>query len=75
MMIDWARNNQVPLHIILTKSDKLKRGAIQDSLRAAQDVIKDIPMATVQEFSSLKNIGVDALAEKLDTWLDTPESQ
>jgi GTP-binding protein len=75
MMIDWARNNQVPLHIILTKSDKLKRGAIQDSLRAARDVIKDIPMATVQEFSSLKNIGVDALSGKLDTWLNTAESQ
>ena len=75
MMIDWARNNQVPLHIILTKSDKLKRGAIQDSLRTAQQIIKDIPLATVQEFSSLKNIGVDVLGAKLDSWLDSPDLQ
>jgi GTP-binding protein len=75
MMIDWARNNQVPLHIILTKSDKLKRGAIQDSLRTAQQIIKDIPLATVQEFSSLKNIGVDVLGAKLDSWLDSTEPQ
>lgn len=75
MMIDWARNNQVPLHIILTKSDKLKRGAIQDSLRTAQQIIKDIPLATVQEFSSLKNIGVDVLGAKLDSWLDSADLQ
>lgn len=71
MMIDWARNNQIPLHIILTKSDKLKRGAIQDALRTARDIIKDIPQASVQEFSSLKTIGIDVLASKLDTWLDS----
>jgi len=70
MMIDWARNNQIPLHIILTKSDKLKRGAIQDALRTAREIIKDIPQASVQEFSSLKNIGIDVLAGKLDTWLE-----
>ncbi|MDP1757356.1 MAG: ribosome biogenesis GTP-binding protein YihA/YsxC [Pseudohongiella sp.] len=71
MMIDWARNNQIPLHIILTKSDKLKRGAIQDALRTAREIIKDIPQASVQEFSSLKNIGIDVLAGKLDTWLES----
>lgn len=69
MMIDWARQNQLPLHILLTKSDKLKRGGIQDALRDARDAIKDMPNASVQEFSSLKKIGVDGLARQLDSWL------
>lgn len=73
MMIDWARNNQIPLHIILTKSDKLKRGGIQDALRTARDIIKDIPQASVQEFSSLKSVGIDVLASKLDTWLESDQ--
>lgn len=69
MMIDWARNNRLPLHILLTKSDKLKRGGIQDALRKARDAIKDMPYASVQEFSSLKKVGIDALAHQLDQWL------
>jgi GTP-binding protein len=75
MMIDWARQNQLPLHILLTKSDKLKRGGIQDALREAREAIKDMPHASVQEFSSLKKIGVDILASRLDGWLESePES-
>lgn len=71
MMIDWARQNQLPLHILLTKSDKLKRGGIQDALRVAREAIKDLPDARVQEFSSLKKTGIDVLASRLDAWLDT----
>lgn len=72
MMIDWARKNQLPLHILLTKSDKLKRGGIQDALRTAREAISDMPHASVQEFSSLKKAGIDVLARRLDSWL-TPE--
>lgn len=76
MMIDWARQNRLPIHILLTKSDKLKRGAIQDALRAAKTAIADMEDASVQEFSSLKRIGVDVLANRLDQWLaPTPDEQ
>jgi GTP-binding protein len=76
MMIDWARQNRLPIHILLTKSDKLKRGAIQDALRAAKTAIADMEDASVQEFSSLKRIGVDVLANRLDQWLaPTPNEQ
>lgn len=30
MMIDWAVQSNLPLHLLLTKSDKLKRGAAQN---------------------------------------------
>lgn len=70
MMIDWARQNQLPLHILLTKADKLKRGAIQDALRLARETIKDLPDASAQEFSSLKRVGIEVLAARLDGWLE-----
>jgi len=69
MMIDWARQNRLPLHILLTKSDKLKRGAITDAIRTAKAAIADMEDASVQEFSSLKRVGVDVLAKRLDEWL------
>ncbi|HLT63017.1 MAG TPA: ribosome biogenesis GTP-binding protein YihA/YsxC [Pseudohongiella sp.] len=74
MMINWARQNNIPLHILLTKSDKLKRGAIQDAIRTAKAAIADLEDASVQEFSSLKKTGIEILANRLDEWL-TPEPE
>jgi len=70
MMIDWARRRKLPLHILLTKSDKLKRGGVQEALGKARNAVADLPDATVQAFSSLKRIGVDVLATRLDGWLE-----
>jgi len=69
MMIDWARQNQLPLHVLLTKSDKLKRGGIQDAIKTARTVLEGLADASVQEFSSLKRQGVDVLSQRLDSWL------
>ena len=75
MMIDWARQNHLPLHILLTKSDKLKRGAIQEALRTAKAAIADMDGASVQEFSSLKRLGVEVLASRLDEWRATEPAE
>lgn len=75
MMIDWARQRKLPLHVLLTKSDKLKRGGVQDALRKAKEAIDDLPDATVQPFSSLKRSGVDILSNRLNGWLDVIESE
>ena len=40
MMIDWAVQSGLPLHLLLTKSDKLKRGAAQNTLLAVQKELK-----------------------------------
>jgi len=69
MMIDWARQNQLPLHVLLTKSDKLKRGGIQDAIKTAKAALEGLADASVQEFSSLKRHGVDVLSQRLDHWL------
>jgi GTP-binding protein len=74
MMIDWARKRQLPLHILLTKADKLKRGGVQDALTKARQALEGMPDASAQAFSSLKRSGVEVLAQRLDGWLSDPAS-
>jgi GTP-binding protein len=73
MMIDWAVQSGLPLHLLLTKSDKLKRGATQNTLLAVQKQLKGFDNVTVQLFSSLKNDGVTEVRAKLDEWLGDEE--
>ncbi|MDB9982955.1 ribosome biogenesis GTP-binding protein YihA/YsxC [Gammaproteobacteria bacterium] len=73
MMIDWAVQSGLPLHLLLTKSDKLKRGAAQNTLLAVQKELKPFSNVTVQLFSSLKNDGVSEVRAKLDEWLGDEE--
>ena len=73
MMIDWAVQSGLPLHLLLTKSDKLKRGAAQNTLLAVQKELKPFSNVTVQLFSSLKNDVVTEVRAKLDEWLGDEE--
>ena len=66
MMIDWAVQSGLPLHLLLTKSDKLKRGAAQNTLLAVQKELKPFSNVTVQLFSSLKNDGVTEVRAALE---------
>lgn len=72
-MIDWALQSELPLHVLLTKADKLKRGAAQNTLLAVQKELKAHSSVSVQLFSSLRNEGVDAARNQLSTWLSDPE--
>lgn len=74
MMIDWARQSGLPMHVMLTKSDKLKRGAAQNALLGARKQLEEIPGLSVQLFSSLQKTGVETLVTKLDEWLLPEES-
>ena len=66
MMLDWCVNSKVPIHILLTKSDKLKRGAASAAKLSALKVVKDLPSVSVQLFSSLKKVGVLELSHYLN---------
>jgi len=68
MMIDWAVSEGLPLHILLTKSDKLTRGAAQNVLLSAQRDLAALPGISLQLFSSLQKQGVDELRTQLDHW-------
>jgi GTP-binding protein len=66
MMLQWCINNDVDTNILLTKSDKLKKGAASSTKLAVKNAIKDIPNINVQLFSSLKKEGVSELCKYLD---------
>lgn len=69
MMVDWALNRELPVHILLTKSDKLSRSEVKNivlKVRKHYELAGDL--ITVQSFSSLKKDGVDLLIAKLNEW-------
>lgn len=70
MMVDWAQQCELPIHILLTKSDKLKRGAAQNTLLGIKKQLKDYPNASVQLFSSVTGTGIELARTTLTSWLE-----
>lgn len=71
-MLKWATDANMPVHILLTKADKLSRGQAGTSLLSVKKAIKTAGMSdlvSAQCYSSLKNTGVDDLKAKLQEWL------
>lgn len=69
-MLDWAVTSGLPVHVLLTKADKLKRGAAQNILLQVRKTISgDHGLVTVQLFSSLKKTGLEDLAAQISQWL------
>ncbi len=68
-MIEWCEHTQLPLHILLTKADKLNHGAAKNSLFKVQKELSEINVSvTLQLFSSLKKVGIDDVHQVLDNW-------
>ncbi len=71
VMLDWTASLELPVHVLLTKSDKLKKGPAKAALLALQKTLKEqYPHASAQLFSSLKREGLDQVWKKLDGWME-----
>ncbi len=68
MMINWATETDLPLHVLLNKADKLKHGARRQALRTAQQRLGS-PQFSVQLFSAQSGLGREQAIEKLSFWL------
>ncbi len=69
-MLGWAIEAGMPVHILLTKADKLKKGpATAALLRVRAELKEHRDLITVQLFSALKHTGHDELISVLDAWL------
>ena len=70
-MIDWCQHFGLPLHVALTKSDKLSRGAALDTLHKVAATLRReyAQPISVQLFSSLKRQGIEEAHAVLDGWL------
>ena len=71
MMVDWAVQSELPVLLLLTKADKLKRGAAQNTLLKVQRSLEGLPEIDVQLFSSLKKQGIEEARSKLSSWLES----
>lgn len=69
-MLEWFANTGKPVHVLLSKADKLTRN---EQARALADVKQRLPHfdseLTVQLFSSLKRSGIDEVEHVLSGWL------
>ena len=69
-MLDWFGTTGKPVHVLLTKSDKLSRQQQAKALKDAEIFLKNhYPNCTLQLFSSLKKIGMDEVERILGEWL------
>ena len=69
-MLNWCDHYKKPAHILLSKSDKLSRGAAGSTLQQVRKTLKaEAPHASVQIYSSLYKVGVEELEIVLNTWL------
>ncbi|WP_018416120.1 ribosome biogenesis GTP-binding protein YihA/YsxC [Teredinibacter turnerae] len=78
MMLNWAVDANMPVHLLLTKSDKLKRGAASNTLLQVNRSLKESnvqDLVSAQIFSSLKNVGVQQLEQVLTGWLNLPAAE
>lgn len=70
-MIEWCEYAQLPLHILLTKADKLKYGATKNILLKVQKELSAVNIfVSLQIFSSLKRKGIDEVHQVLDAWFE-----
>ncbi|MDR2195557.1 MAG: ribosome biogenesis GTP-binding protein YihA/YsxC [Gallionellaceae bacterium] len=68
-MLDWFAPTGKPVHILLTKSDKLSRQQATLTLnRVKSHLAEHFPFCSVQLFSSLKKIGMDEAERVIGGW-------
>ena len=63
IVIEWCDKTHTPLHILLTKADKLTRGAQNNVLLSQKERLPE--GVSIQLFSATKNIGSDILSARL----------
>ncbi|PWB49889.1 MAG: YihA family ribosome biogenesis GTP-binding protein [Nitrosomonadales bacterium] len=72
-MLEWFQPAGKPVHVLLTKSDKLSRQQATTTLRSVERELRKIcPGATAQLFSSPKHQGMEEAERVIGAWLNPP---
>ncbi len=75
-MLSWTQERNLPVHILLNKSDKLKRGKAKSTLLQIRKELKYLTNpVSIQMFSALKGDGVEELNNIIDSWIYPEESE
>jgi len=74
-LVEWAVVSHRPVHILLTKADKLSRGPAQSTLHTVRRRLTGMGgELSAQTFSSLKHQGLPEAYEVLQRWLEWPSA-
>ena len=70
-LLEWGRVYEIPVHVLLNKSDKLSRQAATRTLGKIRQHLdsRACPDTGLQLFSSLRKTGVETLETTLNQWL------
>jgi GTP-binding protein len=71
-LIAWARAANCPVHVLLSKTDKLKRAELGRALTAARQSLG--ARASVQAFSAVDGTGLEEARRQLNQWLKNSPS-
>jgi GTP-binding protein len=77
-LLHWCWYVGMPVHVLLTKADKLKRGQAQKALLTLRKTLAaEAPpgSTSVQLFSALKAMGVDEVLGVLDGWFEVAPTE
>ena len=70
-MLMWCVNINLPVHILLTKADKLKFGAAKNTMLQVARQIEELGVdCSIQMFSAHKNIGLEDSRQIIVDWLN-----
>jgi len=67
-MLEWCDSLGKPVHILLTKADKLKFGAAKNTLLKVKKSLAQYPLVSLQMFSAKTGDGLDEVWGVLDNW-------
>jgi GTP-binding protein len=68
LMLKYCATNNLPLHIILNKADKLSKNDAKNAMAKVNKELSEIN-SSIQLFSALKGTGVEESRQKLAEWL------
>lgn len=75
-MLEWFGPTGKPIHMLLTKADKLTRNEAADALRVTREEMAPwSDQVSVQLFSSLKKTGVEEAEGVIGAWLGHVEAE
>jgi GTP-binding protein len=73
-LLEWFRVSGKPVHVLLSKADKLNRGECTLALQKARRLLEEMGInGSAQLFSSPKRIGVDEAEAVIRQWLELPK--
>ena len=74
-LLNWAGASDLPIHVLLNKSDKLSFSAQKQVVQQLRSLYQSHPTATFQSFSAARGDGKPELILRLLGWLQEPETQ